>query len=114
MAVPAEPNPIPAIEAASIMFPRASMSLPSATARLRYSPPYSKALPAQISDIGLDPWKGGRSSGVLGATRELYGLAVKNSAAWQTTSRPQAAVTSGGIERVNRGSTIPWLGRRKG
>src|SRR4051794_19376385 len=71
IAVPAEPKPIPAIEAASIMFSRAFTSSPSATARLRYSPPYSRALAAQISDIGLDPWKGGRSSGVAGAGREL-------------------------------------------
>src|SRR5829696_3992218 len=37
---------------------------------------------------------------------------MKDSAAWQTTSRPQDEVTSGGMVSVSRGSTTPRSGRR--
>jgi hypothetical protein len=60
-----------------------------------------------MSEIGLEPWNGGLCSGVSGAGRSWKGFAVNDSTAWQATSRPQEAVTSGGMDRVSRGSTIP-------
>jgi hypothetical protein len=69
MCTPAEPNPTPAMVAASIIAPRASRSSPSATARRKYLPPYSSALADHTSAIGFEPWYGGRSSGVAGRVR---------------------------------------------
>jgi hypothetical protein len=48
-------EPTPAIDAASIMKPRASTSAPEATARRRYRPPYSSALHDHTSATGLAP-----------------------------------------------------------
>src|SRR3712207_4109942 len=58
MWTPAEPKPIPASEAPSIIAPRASTSSPFSTARRRYIPPYSSALADQMSATGLAPGGG--------------------------------------------------------
>ena len=56
MCTPAEPKPTPAIVAASIIAPRASVSSGSDTARRRKRPPYSSALADHTSATGLAPW----------------------------------------------------------
>ncbi len=56
MCTPADPNPTPAIDAASIIAPRASTSSGSATARRRNRPPYSSAFADHTSATGLEPW----------------------------------------------------------
>ena len=43
----------------------------------------------------------------------MYGRAVKLSSAWQRTSRPDAAVTSGGCVSVSSGSTTASTGRSR-
>ena len=112
MCTPAEPKPTPAIDAASIMNPRASTSEPDATARRRYRPPYSSALQDHTSATGFAPWYGGRAAGDAAAGRDEYGSDRYDSAAWQITSSPQAATTEPGNEAANDGSTIACEGRR--
>jgi hypothetical protein len=110
MCTPAEPKPTPAIVAASIIRPRASTS--PATAERRSRPPYSSAFADHTSATGFAPWYGGRSPGEAGASREEYGSDRYDSAAWQTTSSPAEAQTSGGIDAASDGSTIACDGRR--
>ena len=112
MCTPAEPKPTPAIDAASIIAPRASMSDASATARRRNRPPYSSAFCDHTSATGFAPWYGGRSSGDAGRSRDVYGRERNDSAAWQTTSSPLDATTSAGSVRASSGSTIACAGRR--
>ena len=75
-------------------------------------PPYSSAFADHTSATGFEPWYGGRSSGVPGLGRSVYGFERYDSAAWQTTSSPADDVTSLGKVRASSGSTIAWLQRR--
>jgi hypothetical protein len=104
MCTPAAPKPMPASDAASIIHPRASSS--PRTALRRYRPPYSSPFADQMSEIGVAPWYGGRSPGEAGAGRESCVRAVNDSAAWQMTSSPHEATTSGARLAVGWGSTI--------
>src|SRR4051812_37967685 len=112
MWTPADPKPTPAIDAASIIAPRASTSDPDATARRRKPPPYSSAFEDHTSATGLEPWYGGRASGEDGRSRAEYGSDRNDSAAWQITSSPAEATTSPGSDAANAGSTIACDGRR--
>lgn len=51
--------------------------------------------------------------GLVGlGVRSLKGMAVQDSSEWQSTSRPEAALTAAGIVLVLRGSQIPSVGLR--
>ncbi len=61
----------------------------------------------------MRPWLIGLSDGDAGCARAVYGRAVYDSSAWQSTSKPLAATTFAGSVRVVSGSTSACVGRSR-